>query len=120
MAVQNPPAEFSAYSASIHVIQHAKGLSKGPNRHISGDIIRECIEDGTPRKVNRHTWRFETDIDGVEFATVVATDEHEIVTAHPVSVDHDVASDTGRWTPDDLADIEAAIRYHERKEPYDP
>ncbi|ELZ96042.1 hypothetical protein C440_05612 [Haloferax mucosum ATCC BAA-1512] len=117
MAVEAPPAEFAAYSPTRHVIQHAKGLSKGPNRHVSGDLIRECIEDGVPKKVNRHKWRFQKRIGGVDFVTVVATDAHEILTAHPIAVDRPKAERRGYWSATELDDLEAVIEYHEQKQP---
>ncbi|REA00233.1 hypothetical protein DEQ92_20495 [Haloferax sp. Atlit-6N] len=115
MAVEPPPAEFTAYEPTRHVIQHAKGLSKGPNRHVDADLLRECIESGAARKVNRGMWRFEKEIAGVEFAVVVSSDSNEIITAFPTVVNRAEAEHIGYWADDELDDIEAAQEYHEQK-----
>jgi hypothetical protein len=111
MSTEGPlPREPSAFSPTTHFGQRLRGPgADGYDRHLDGEIVRRCIEEGTLRKVNRDRYRFETDIDGVEYALVVRASTKDVITGHPVALDRDRARASSRWSTEQISEIEAFL-----------
>lgn len=111
MSSESPlPRAPSAFSPSTHFAQRFRGPgADGFDRHLDGEIVRRCIEDGDLRKVNRDKWRFEADIAGVEYALVVRQSTQDVITGHPIALDHERAAASSRWSSEQLTEIQTFL-----------
>lgn len=101
MSADTAPRDPAALRPSLHF---AKDTLKDPRRHVSGEIIRACITDGT---VEPHSGalRYRATVGGVTYRTVVDAEKGEVVTAYPTAINTEAARESGRWSSKDIADI---------------
>jgi len=110
------PREPSAFSPSNLVVQRLRGPgADGHDRHLDGEILRQCITRGELYRDGRDIWCFEADVDGVAFEIVVRDSSREVITGRPVRVDVDRARASERWSAEQLDEIEAFLADRESR-----
>jgi len=105
------PREPSAYTPSMHFSErfHDRYEDDRPPRHLDDEIVRGCIERGDARKINAEKWWLEETFGGVTYRLVVTVPDMDVITGYPIQCDRDVAWASGRWSSQQLDDIEAFI-----------
>ncbi|RQG93749.1 hypothetical protein [Natrarchaeobius oligotrophus] len=103
------PREPSAWRPETHFGQKIKGLNGDRKRHLDGDIVRGCIERGTATKVNRDIYHLREEFGGVSYTLVVDAATREVITGYPDAIDADAARESGRWSSQQIADIQHFI-----------
>ncbi|GAA1280398.1 hypothetical protein GCM10009646_79350 [Streptomyces aureus] len=99
------PREPSAWRPGNHFGQKFKDA----DRHLDGEIVRGCIERGAAKKVNRGVYQVRETFGGVTFCLALDAAEGELITGYPDAIDVDVARESGRWSPQQIRDIETFI-----------
>jgi len=110
--VQSPfPREPSAFRPSLHFPERFNDRYEDdrPPRHLDDEIVRGCIEDGSPKKVNRGIYHLHETFGGIIYRLVVDVDDQEVITGYPVEVDSVAARESGRWSSQQIADIREFI-----------
>ncbi|MDQ2052856.1 hypothetical protein RBH26_20655 [Natronolimnohabitans sp. A-GB9] len=104
-----PPREPSVYRPTVHFHERLKDKYDEYNRHIDGEIIEGCIRNGDAERVGPDIYHFRATFGGVTYRLVVNTDRSVVITGHPISINTEVARDSGRWSTDQIEDIREFI-----------
>ena len=108
-----PPRDPEAYRPGIHFGArfHDRYEDDRPPRHLDGEIVSGCIQDGTlvDRDDDPNVVWFEQEFGGVRYRLVANVSKRRVLTAYPVALNWTTAKDSGRWTPTQLEDIEEFI-----------
>jgi len=115
MSTTSPPRKPDAYAPSNHFVGHVRNRSEGPDRHIDGDIIRACIENGDVRPHPHDDAKryFRRTVDAVTYRLVVNVEEGVVVTGYPIGINPEAARDSGRWSSAQIRDILDFLRSKE-------
>lgn len=100
------PREPSAYRPTLHFKSRFEDAFDEFDRHLDGEIIRRCITEGELTVQDDHTTLFETTIAGVGYRIVVNPKNRTCVSGFPTSINWETALDSGRWSRNQLEDIE--------------
>jgi len=110
MSADTVPRDPNAYRPGRHFVERFRDRYENdrPPRHLDGEVVRRCIEDG---EVTRHDGavRFETTVGGVRYRLVVNAADRKVVTGYPLAIDETAARDSGRWSASQLADLREFI-----------
>ena len=109
MSTEQLPREPSAWSPTPHLGDRVRK----PDRHLDGDVIRTCIEEGVRHELGNGYVAAEQWIDGVHYRLVLDPQSREVVTGYPQGVDQEVALANG-WTKGQLQNVREAIRQAEQ------
>jgi hypothetical protein len=106
------PRDPEAYRPSLHFPErfHDRYEDDRPPRHLDDEIVDTCITEGDLRRPEPDIALFRHDFGGVDYRLVATLDDNEVVTGYPVEIDTKAAEQSGRWTPDQIDDIEMFIR----------
>jgi hypothetical protein len=112
MSDSDVPRDPGAYRPSLHFPErfHDRYEDDRPPRHLDDEIVRTCIEDGEVTQPAADTLLYRHEFGGVDYRLVVNPQKEEVVTGYPVEIDTDVAEASGRWSPDQIDDIQEFIR----------
>ncbi|MFC6825701.1 hypothetical protein [Halopelagius fulvigenes] len=99
------PREPSAYRPGIHFGERFGDRYSDRKRHLDGEIINGCIENGVVTKQGRDLWWLRETFGGVTYRLVIDTEEREVVTGYPVSINTDAARESGRWSAQQIEEI---------------
>ena len=112
MSTTTPPRDPSAYAPSNHFVGHVRDWTDGPDRHLDGDIIRACIEEGEvrPHPHDPEKRYFRATVAAVTYRLVVNVEQGVVVTGYPLGINPDAARDSGRWSSRQIEDILAFLR----------
>ena len=112
MSTTAPPRDPSAYSPSNHFVGHVRDRTDGPDRHLDGDIIRTCIEDGEVRPHPHDDAKryFRATVAAVTYRLVANVEQGVVVTGYPLGINPDAARDSGRGSSRQIEDILAFLR----------
>jgi len=99
------PREPSAYSPSLHFAERFRDRYDEFNRHLDGEIVAGCIEDGTATVYTPHKVQLHETFGGVEYRLVVNPARGSVVSGYPVDVNEHQARESGRWSESELQDI---------------
>ncbi|MDS0284719.1 hypothetical protein [Haloarcula onubensis] len=107
----SPPREPSAYRPTNHFGERFNDRydDDRPPRHLDGDIVSGCIEDGAATSQGGGTVWFRETFAGATYRLVVNVDEGTVLTGYPISINTVAARNSGRWTSDQIEDIRKFI-----------
>ena len=109
--VQALPREPSAYRPSLHFPERFRDRYEDdrPPRHLDDEIVRGCIEVGSVTEADPGIAWFRETFGGVTYRLVVDTDDREVITGYPISINTEAAQRSGRWSTTQIADIREFI-----------
>jgi hypothetical protein len=107
----SPPRDPSAYRPGIHFGErfHDRYEDDRPPRHLDGEIVDGCIEEGEVTEADSGLLWFRETFGGVTYRLVVNREDREVITGYPVSINTEHARQSGRWTSQQIADIREFI-----------
>ena len=108
------PREPSAYRPGNHFAQRVKGYGDR-DRHLDGDIINSCIQDGRVFRTTSGNHKFVRWFDGVQYCLIIDLPAREVVTGFPAAIDTEAARRSDRWTDDQIDDIQHFIATDSRE-----
>lgn len=111
MDLDQLPRETGAYRPGIHFGTRFRDRYEDdrPPRHLDGEIIRGCIEDGDVREADPGTVWFRETFGGATYRLVVDAGDREVVTGYPIAINTEAARRSGRWTSEQIEDIRRFI-----------
>lgn len=104
-AQEEPPRDPGAYRPSIHFGARFKDNYDEHNRHLDGEIVRECIENGHVEHPRPGVVYFRNTLGGVTYRLVVDTVKREVRTGYPIGINPEAARASGRWSTKQIEDI---------------
>lgn len=110
MSSQEIPRDPGAWSPTPHL---GDRLRK-PDRHLTGEAIRRCIEDGTQRPARQGRVALDAWVDGIQYRLVLEPDTREVVTGYPTRIDGESARKAGR-TDGKIRAVRRAIEREQQK-----
>ena len=112
-SVDGPPRDASAYRPTIHFSDRFHNRCDGPNRHLDGEIVRACLEDGHVERVpgERELWFFQATVCAVTYRLLANQRTGDVLTGYPIGMNERAALASGRWSRAAIEDIRAAISY---------
>jgi len=100
------PRDPAAYRPTNHFAERFHDRYDEYNRHIDGEVVRACIEDGEARDRAGDRVYLRKTIGGVTFRLVVSPGMGTVVTGHPIGVNTEAARDSGRWSAQQIEEIQ--------------
>lgn len=110
------PRDPSAFRPTPHFTErfHDRYEDELPPRHLDGDIVSGCIQEGSIDAQPGGKVAFRETFGGVTYLLVVDPTDREVVTGYPIAINTDVASASDRWSSREVDDIHEFIRHDPR------
>lgn len=104
------PRDPSAFRPTPHFTERYHDRYGAENRHLDGDIVAGCIEDGTATEADANgiVYLRET-FAGATYRLVVDVDDREVVTGYPLAINTEAAKQSSRWTTTQVEEIHAFV-----------
>ncbi len=103
------PRDPSHYRPSHHFAERFRDRFDEHNRHLDGEIVRRCIEQGEARPQSGGRVCLRETVGGVTYRLVVSPPEELVVTGYPLGINTEAARASGRWSTQQIEDIREFI-----------
>lgn len=104
------PRDPSEWRPTNHFTERFRNRGDGPDRHLDGEIVRECIEEGSVRwSPDKQLLWLRATVGGVTYRLVANPDKQALVTGYPISINTVAARKSGRWSSTAIEEIRQFI-----------